>query len=110
LIGPANLFDVHPSIELKLSEKLAFAADWDFFWRHRIHDGIYGPNGAFERTGQTSQEKFIGDQLGFQLNFNHNRHASLSLEAAFFNAGRYLKESGSGKNLAYFSTTSGYKF
>ncbi len=110
LIGPANLFDVHPSIELKLSENLALAADWDFFWRHRVHDGIYGPNGAFERTGQTSQEKFIGDQLGLQLAFDYNRHAFLSLEAAFFNAGRYLKESGSGKNLVYFSTTVGYKF
>ena len=110
LIGPANLFDVHPSIELKLSEKLTFAADWDFFWRHRVHDGIYGPNGAFERTGQTSQEKFIGDQLGLQLAFDYNRHAYLSLEGAFFHAVRYLKESGSGKDLVYFSATLGYKF
>lgn len=110
LIGPANLFDMHPSIEFKLNERLTFAADWDFFWRHSGHDGIYGANGAFERTGQTSQEKFIGDQLGLQLAFDYNRHASLSLEGAFFNAGRYLKESGSGKNLGYFSATLGYKF
>lgn len=110
LIGPANLCDVHPSIELKLSERLILAADWDFFWRHRVQDGIYGPNGAFERTGQTSQEKFIGDQLGLQLAFDYNRHAYLSLEGAFFNAGRYLKESGSGKSLVYFSMTVAYKF
>ena len=33
LIGPANLIDVHPSIDLRLTRDLTLSGNWDIFWR-----------------------------------------------------------------------------
>jgi hypothetical protein len=39
LIGPANLIDVHPTLELHLTTAPTFTADWDFFRRFSTDDG-----------------------------------------------------------------------
>jgi catechol 2,3-dioxygenase-like lactoylglutathione lyase family enzyme len=44
LIGPSNLFDIHPSIDLELTDRLNWGMDYDIFWRLSKHDGIYAPN------------------------------------------------------------------
>src|SRR5438874_1430352 len=42
LLGPYNLMDLHPSVELHLTKSLKLTPDADFFWRQSTHDGIYG--------------------------------------------------------------------
>src|SRR6185295_7596733 len=41
LLGPYNLMDLHPSIELHLCRNVSLTPDADFFWRQSTHDGIY---------------------------------------------------------------------
>ena len=33
LLGPYNLMDLHPSVELHLTERISLTSDFDFFWR-----------------------------------------------------------------------------
>ena len=42
-LGPRNFFDVHPFLTLKPHERLSVTADWDFFWRQSLNDGLYSP-------------------------------------------------------------------
>ncbi|MCX6954094.1 MAG: alginate export family protein, partial [Verrucomicrobia bacterium] len=51
LIGPANFFDVHPSVELKPRNDVTLTADWDFLWRESARDGLYGPAVNLLRSG-----------------------------------------------------------
>src|SRR5207249_3818893 len=39
LIGPANLLDVHPTLDVHLTSHVKVSADWDFFWRYSTGDG-----------------------------------------------------------------------
>ncbi len=110
LIGPANLFDIHPSIKLELTKNLAFMIDYVLFWRFSANDGIYGPNGTFERTGQTSNQKFIGSQIDIELALEVDRHTSLGVELSYFTTGGFLKESGKADNVTHIVTTASYKF
>jgi hypothetical protein len=110
LIGPANLIDIHPSIAFDLTKKLGFGIDYDIFWRSSIHDGLYAPNMQLLYSGDNTTERFIGTQLIANFDYNVNSFLTLSVEGAWFNAGAFLKEAGSGKDYFYSALTAQFKF
>lgn len=109
LIGPANLIDLHPSISFELNKKLNLNFDYDLFWRYTLKDGIYGPNTAliFEEEGD---ERFIGGQVGVNLEYEMNGFFSFSPEFTWFNTGDYLKEVSPGKDIFFSAITAQLKF
>lgn len=109
LIGPANLIDVHPYIELTIATDLSWQTDYDVFWRKSIEDGIYGPNvGIIYPAGVDARH--IGQQLGTALVYTPNQFLSLRGEFTWFNAGAYLKQSGAGKDILMTGATIQFKF
>ncbi|CAC9973166.1 alginate export family protein [Flavobacterium panici] len=110
LIGPSNLIDIHPSIALDLTEKLGFGIDYDIFWRSSIHDGLYAPNMQLLYSGDNTTERFIGTQLITNFDYNVNPFLTVSVEGAWFDAGAFLKEAGSGKDYFYTALTAQFKF
>src|SRR5690606_16353419 len=56
LIGPSNLFDIHPSLDLEIHPKIVLIIDYDAFWRFSKNDGIYAPNTQLIYTGKESKE------------------------------------------------------
>jgi hypothetical protein len=110
LIGPANLFDIHPSVDLRLAPKVSFTTDYDVFWRLSAQDGIYGPVGNFQRSGRQTTERLIGHQFAGSVEYNSGRFFRMSFETACFLAGGYLRASGPGKNLFFMATTLGIRF
>ncbi|SEP08789.1 Alginate export [Flavobacterium sp. CF108] len=110
LIGPSNLIDIHPSIALDLTEKLGFGIDYDIFWRSSIHDGLYAPNMQLLYSGDNTTERFIGTQLITNFDYNVNPFLTVSIEGAWFDAGAFLKEAGSGKDYFYTALTAQFKF
>jgi hypothetical protein len=109
LIGPANLIDIHPYIELAVAKDLSWQTDYDVFWRKSIEDGIYGPNvQIIYPAGVTA--KHIGQQLGTALVYTPNQFISLRGEFTWFNAGGYLKQSGAGKDIVMAGATVQFKF
>ena len=110
LIGPANIIDLHPSIEVHFSHKIKLSADWDFFWRESTRDGIYGIAVNLLRSGQQSDANYIGSQPQARLDWEMNRHLSVALVYAHFFPGDYLKQTPPGKDVDYGSAWATYKF
>lgn len=109
LIGPANLFDIHPSISFSPTEKMEVSLDYDVFWRYSLHDGIYGPNVALI-FDSNSTERFIGHQVGLALDYQPNPFLKLTPEITWFYPGQYLKEVSSGKQVLFGAVTAQFKF
>lgn len=110
LIGPANLIDIHPSIELKPAPNVGVAADWDFFWRESLADGVYGPSGNLVRSGSSTDRRFLGQQPSLRANWRPGRHWALGATYAHFFAAKSIGERGPGRDVDYFSTWSTYLF
>jgi len=109
LIGPANLIDIHPFAELSPTKKLNITMDWDFFWRHRTTDGIYGPNMELERSGMNISGLFTGHQPGMEATYAPTRYWSLSVEGSYFVSG-FFAQNGSHQNILHAAVTLQGKF
>ncbi|TCC89547.1 hypothetical protein EZ428_16100 [Pedobacter frigiditerrae] len=110
LIGPANLFDIHPYLEISLSKTITFIQDYDVFWRMQKNDGIYAVNGRLLYSGKNTISKYIGAQLGSTLEYVPTNYLYFRAEFTWFNSGSYLKESGSGKDITMLGATATFKF
>jgi hypothetical protein len=110
LIGPANFINLNPSLELHLGQGLLCSVNWDFFWRESTRDGIYNNAVVPVRSGRGASARYIGSQPQLQLQWDLERHLSLVTIYAHFLAGPFLRESGPGEDVDYFSTWLTYKF
>jgi hypothetical protein len=110
ILGPYNLYDIHPSVEIELTDKITFATDYDFFWRFSKADGIYQPNSALLYTSSNSNQRYIGSQLGISVDYDVKQYFSIKLEATWFQAGAFLKEVSEGKDLFFTAATVCYRF
>jgi hypothetical protein len=110
LIGPANLIDVHPSLDLHPTPLVTVSADWDVFWRESLHDGIYGNAVNLVRSGQRSRARLIGSQASLQAEWQVERHTTLTAVYSHFIAGSFLRETGPGRDVDYASVWVTYKF
>lgn len=110
LIGPTNIFDIHPSCGVSIGEKWRLNLDWDFFWRHRLSDGIYFPSGRLNVSGQNTSERFIGHQPGIQLSRPINRFVEFEMSYFLFVAGNFIKDVSDGENFSQLGTSINIKF
>lgn len=110
LIGPANIIDVHPGLELQLTRRLSFIGDWDFFWRESTGDGIYNNALKLARPGSGTDARYIGSQAQAMLQWNLSRHVSVVAVYAHFFAGDFLKESPPGDDVNYVSGWLTFRF
>jgi hypothetical protein len=110
IIGPSNLFDVHPSLTLDLSRRLFFNMDYDIFLRYSRNDGIYGPNTALIYSGKNSSQRSIGRQFSNYLEYTPNNFLYFRGEFTWFQAGDFLKEVSPGKNILFTAATVQFRF
>ena len=110
LIGPANFFDVHPSLTLHLTEQVKVTADWDFFWRASVRDGVYGNAVNLVRSGQDSRARYIGSAATVEAEWEASRHVTLTADYTHFLAGSFLRQSGPGHDVDFIATWVTYKF
>ena len=75
--GPSNIIDLHPTLDLTLTDKLTFSADWNFFWRQSLDDGVYRLSGSLLASGQTSRARFIGSSPAATLVWNPARYVTV---------------------------------
>jgi hypothetical protein len=110
LIGPVNLFDIHPSFSLELTKTLSFDVDYDIFWRYSTRDGIYTPGVSLIYSGKNNSKKFIGSQLSSDLIYIPNDFLYFRGEFTWFKAGDFLKAAGEGKDILFAGMTAQVKF
>jgi hypothetical protein len=110
LIGPANLFNVHPSGRVELSRTVDLEAGWDLYWRYSEDDAIYGPAGTIVQAPNGSAERYVGSESSVLLNWRSSRELSLRVGYSRFFAGAFMNDAGTGTDLSYFSLTLAYRF
>jgi hypothetical protein len=110
LVGPANLIDLHPHVTLVLAEGLTLTLGAVSFWRHRSADGVYAPSLQLERGGTAGQARHIGRQLDSKLAWEPNPRTSLEVSYAQFNAGPFLRQTGSARTVRYLHLQGTWRF
>jgi hypothetical protein len=110
LIGPANLVDLHPSVSVEPAAGLRVYADWDFFWRQSLRDGLYGVAVNPVRTGQGTDARYVGSQVQLGWEWRIHRYLSVTAIYAHFFAGAFLESSGAGEDVDFVTTWVTFKF
>lgn len=110
-IGPANVYDLHPVIDLFVREHLTVTLDWDFFWRQWLTDGVYTIAGQpIPTTDRRSRARYVGDTPAVTITWSPDRHWTVLATYAHFFPGRYLRETTPGRDLGFFTLWTAYKF
>jgi hypothetical protein len=92
LVGPANLRNVNPSLDLEITRKLTGKVDWDFYWRDQRGDGVYGPTGQLFVPGQGNAARYTGSLSTVEVVYAFNRHLSFNGIYSHFFRGRFFRE------------------
>ncbi len=101
LFGPSNLMDIHPSVTLAFTPKVALTAEYDVFWRFTQADGLYSYGGNLIYPGHAGNSRYIGDQFSGEIALNPNIFIECTLEVKWFECGEFLKEAGPGKDILF---------
>jgi Alginate export len=113
-IGSSNLSNINPYIKLNPSKKVFLQGGIYFLSRNSNQDGTYSPGMGQVRPNPrlttVSTAKSIGTQYAFEINYAATKNIFFASEYAFFKAGQYVKETGKGLNISYFSIKAALKF
>lgn len=113
-IGSSNIQNFHPYVQFTPVKKLFVETGVYFISRQSTQDGTYSPGMAQIRitppNSYTSDEKRIGTQYSLETNYQFNQNLSFAIDAAFFQAGKYVKETGKGLDISYISGRTTFKF
>ena len=108
-VGPLNLIDLHPTLDLYAGEKLSVSFDWDFFWRESLGDGVYRISGTPLR-GAAGGARYVGNSPAITVVWNPTRHISLLASYVHFFPGPFFRDNPPNKDTDYFTTWLSYKF
>jgi len=111
LIGPQNLMDLQPGIDLALTRSVKFTASCDFVWRESLEDGVYGVALNLQLPPGTSRERYVGTFPNVSLAWQIDRHLSLTLNYVAYIVGDFVKDSVPGQeNGNYVSAVAAFRF
>ena len=109
-VGPVNLTNIHPGLDLQLSRRLSTYVDLDVFWRTRTTDGIYDAGGGLARTAFSTPARYIGMQPGWELDWYIGRYVHAELAYAHFFPGPATTQSGPGLAMNYVLASTTFTF
>lgn len=113
-IGSSNIININPYLKINPVKKLSVYAEVYLMQRQSSQDGTYSPGMAQVRPLPsnlfTSATKKIGMQYALETSYEMNQHFSFAMDAAYFKAGNYVKETGKGLNIAYWAFKATFKF
>src|SRR5262249_2594924 len=108
-VGPLNMIDLHPTLDLYVGEKVTLSLDWDFFWRESPGGGVYLIWGTPLRTG-TGGSRYVGNSPAVTAVWNPTRHLSVLASYVHFSPGPYFRANPPDKPIDYFTVWADYKF
>ena len=108
-VGPLNLIDLHPTLDLYVGKKLTLSIDWDFFWRESLGDGVYRISGTPLRTG-VGGSRYVGNCPALTAVWDATRHLTVLTQYVHFFPGGYFEANPPDKETDYFTMWLDYKF
>ncbi len=77
LLGPTNILAVHPKLTILPTPKVRLIADWAFFGRTSLDDGIYGLVANLIRPAGGNRSRYIGNALSGEVQWQVNPHLAV---------------------------------
>lgn len=106
-IGASNIVNINPYLSAMPAKRMRIDAGAYFMWRASIHDGTYSPLAKEVRPAPAqlfnATQKKIGTLLSLEAAFVVAKNISMGVDAGYFIAGNYTKETGKGRNISYYS-------
>jgi Alginate export len=100
-IGPQKIIDFHPVLDFNFGKKVTVTADWNFFWRESLGDGVYTLAGVPLRPGTPNQSRYIGSSPSITTAWRVTRHTTVLASYVHFFTGPFLKENPPAKDIDY---------
>lgn len=108
--GPLNMIDLHPTLDLQLAEKVNLTADWNFFWRESLNDGVYSLSGQMIAPGNSTQSRYIGSSPSVTCVWTPYPHWTVLASYVHVFPGEFLKQATPGKPVDYVACWLTFKF
>ncbi|WP_202913103.1 alginate export family protein [Acuticoccus sediminis] len=109
-IGPYNIINVNPRVDLDLGHGWAAGLSGGLYWRASTGDGIYDIPGHLIRSGEGTDARFIGTQAEVTVEWQASRALGFSASASLFTAGEYIRQSGPSATIGMLGFEAGYRF
>lgn len=109
-IGPRNIINLHPGIDINVGQAISLELSAAAFWRASLGDGVYDVPGQQIRSTGASRARFVGSQLELGVSWQAARTFSISGSLGRFGAGRFLRETGRGDPVYMTGIEGTYKF
>jgi hypothetical protein len=110
LLGPANLINLHATVDLHLGGGWSLNGAVVLYWRGSTGDGIYGLGGNLIRGDGGSDARFIGTQAEVVLTYQHSRNLDALLAYAQFQPGAYIKDTGPSETVHFVAAELRFQF
>ena len=115
LIGPRNLYNLRPNLQVEPALHWTIAIASDFFWRQSLGDGVYANNGQLIRSaklpnGNLARGRFIGIQPEIVVSYEPTRELAFEASYAFLTAGNFIKQTGPSRTTHFFAIEARYWF
>jgi Alginate export len=111
LIGPLNLMDLQPGVELALTKCLTLTASCDFVWRESLDDGVYDSASNLVVAPGASSARYVGTFPTATLSWQIERHLNVTLNYVAYLFGEFVGQSSpSQRNGNYFSAAATFRF
>ncbi|PTR34077.1 alginate export protein [Luteibacter sp. OK325] len=93
-IGPSNIVNLHPGVDLDLRRDLTMGLAVIDYWRQSRGDGIYGIAGNLLRSGSANHARHIGVQEELVLNWHPHPLVSVLASYSVFEPGAFIEQTG----------------
>ncbi|MEO0795171.1 MAG: alginate export family protein [Verrucomicrobiota bacterium] len=110
ILGPRNFFNLHPFITVRPMAKLELTADVNFFWRLETTDGVYSPSGQILRSGQNTNDRYVGAAVSFTSSYEIMRGLSLTAIYSHFFPGDFIQATGPSEAIDFIELTLQFQF
>ncbi len=93
-VGPYNLITLGPTATAQITPRIKVEMQTLLHWRESLRDGVYNVPGILMRSGLTSRARRIGTQGSLSVTWAPARTFDIQATYGFFDAGRFLEETG----------------
>lgn len=100
-IGPYNLINLHPTLDLDLSGGFGLGLAAVAYWRESGRDGVYDLAGNLLRSGAGSGARFVGTQGELVLSYSDGRTFEALVSYSLFRPGPFIEDTGPARTIHF---------
>lgn len=109
-IGPYNLINLHPTLDLDLSNGFGLGLAAVAYWRQSDRDGVYDLTGNLLRGGSGSGARYVGTQGELVLTYSSGRTFEAMASYSLFRPGPFLDDTGPARTIHFVGLEAVVKF